>query len=193
MPEALQQPVYPHSEINVPLPTTLSPPISLLSISSSNSIPSVAPGVSQIPADSGNTDDELSSEKESQHLPLGSYSHGDIRTEGPLAASDAESVLWTTESVTTMLRSILDVRVKYENGAGGFKQGIWRAIKEKLEAAGYVRSAKQIQNKFTAIKKRWHERRSLLSISGFGINPNTKRIKASNECWEELKVSIIFI
>lgn len=191
--EALRQPVQPHSEVNVPLPTTLSPPLSVLSISSHYSSLSVAPGVSQIPADSGNADDELNSEIESQHLLSETYSHRDIRMEGSLEASGAESVLWTTESVTAMLQSILDVRVKYDNGAGGFKQGIWRSIKEKLEAAGCVRSAKQIQNKFAGIKKRWHERRSLLLISGFGINPNTKRIEASDECWEDLKVSIISI
>ena len=89
-----------------------------------------------------------------------------------------------------MLESILDLRARYDNGAGNFKQGIWRSIRERLEAAGYLRSAKQIQNKYAGLKRKWHDRETLLGLSGFGIDPSTKRISASNECWENLKVSI---
>ena len=107
-------------------------------------------------------------------------------------ARHGESMRWTAESVTTMLDAIQQLRVKYDNGAGGYRQGIWRFVKEKLEAAGYIRSTKQIQNKFAMMKKGWHERKTLLAISGFGIDPSTKQITASNECWENLKVSNSF-
>ena len=43
-----------------------------------------------------------------------------------------------------MLTNILAVRDKYDNGAGGFKNQIWRVVKEQLERQGYVRTVKQI-------------------------------------------------
>ena len=139
------------------------------------------PNVLRTPANSGNANNEPVGEDGSRQSFTEANDFGDVCRKGRSAAGDAESIRWTAESVTAMLEAIQHLRVKYDNGAGGYKQGIWRSIKERLEKAGHIRSAKQIQNKFAHLKKRWHERKTLLAISGFGIDPSTKRITASNE------------
>ena len=96
---------------------------------------------------------------------------------------------WTDEALVCMLESMQRRRDRYDNGTGGFKQAFYRVIEEDLRKAGYARTEKQVLNKYTQLKRRWHERQQLLEISGFGIDPSTKLIEASNECWENLKVS----
>ena len=59
---------------------------------------------------------------------------------GKSAAGDR----WTKESLAFMLETILRYRLKYDNGAGGFKQAIWPVIKAEMRKEGCGRSFKQI-------------------------------------------------
>ena len=88
-----------------------------------------------------------------------------------MPARHGESLPWTAESVTAMFEAIHQLRVKYDNGAGGYRQGIWWSVKENLEAAGYIRSTKQIQNKSAMMRKGLHQRKTVLATSGFRIDP----------------------
>ena len=99
----------------------------------------------------------------------------------------ADSALWTEESVEAMLWLIKDMKAQYEKPGSGYKARLWTETKKALEIKGYVRTTKQIQNKFGSIKNRWRDREWLLKQSGFGIDPDTKRVTAPSPCWEALR------
>ena len=99
-------------------------------------------------------------------------------------ADGSDSQLWTPKSLADMLDIILSLRGRYDNGGGSFKSQMWRVVKDRLEQQGHVRSVGQIKNKVFALKAKWQERAALLGKSGFGIDPRTKKVTASDECWE---------
>ena len=103
---------------------------------------------------------------------------------------DAATPLWIPKSIGDMLNIIIGLRGKYDIGGGGFKNQMWRVVKDQMEQKGHVRNVQQLKNKVGWLKTRWCERQKLLEKSGFGIDPTTKRVTASEDCWTQLgKVS----
>ena len=121
--------------------------------------------------------------------PESSFSHQpapESQTLPQHVTTDQNGPLWIGKSITDMLTIMLAFREKYDNGAGGFKNQMWRVVKDRLEQQGHVRTTKQVQNKFTSLKTQWMQRQELLNKSGFELDPETNRVTASVECWARL-------
>ena len=56
-----------------------------------------------------------------------------------------------------------------------------------MEGDGYVRTSKQLQNKYGDLKARWIEREELKDKSGFGVDPVTSRVTAPAGAWDAIK------
>ena len=106
--------------------------------------------------------------------------------------SRADAIPWSDEATRQLLILLNNFQDQYGNNGNGFKLSVWTQVSNLLKEKGYLRTAKQAQNKFTMIKARWKDREYLKNLSGFGIDPTTKRITAADQCWEDLKkVSIV--
>jgi len=64
-----------------------------------------------------------------------------------------------------------------------------KVIESVNNRCGVVVSEKNVRARLKTIKKEYIELRQLLSMSGFGLEPNTGRVTANALAWEEfLKV-----
>ena len=188
------KPVNPMVPLVTPSPATLSRPSIPSRVPSSDA---VGPTDLQSPPENSKTQEALSPTESSS----GSFiewspspppitqptptSTEPTQAAGSQSAIDNSGGVWCTASTTLFLTILLERRPQYDTGEGKFKSGIWSRVSRDLLDHGYSLVAKQCQNKYTTLKRRWEERTELLKQSGFGIDPDTKKVEVSDQVWEE--------
>ena len=73
----------------------------------------------------------------------------------------ADAIPWSDEATRQLLILLNDLQGQYGNNGNGFKLSVWTQVCNLLKEKGYLRTAKQAQNKFTMTKARWKDREYL--------------------------------
>ena len=89
--------------------------------------------------------------------------------------------------INALYHQVLTGHKRSDNGVISFQ--VSKVIESVNNGCGVMVSEKNVRARLKTIKKEYVELRQLLSMSGFGLEPNTGRVTADPLAWEEfLKV-----
>ncbi|KAF8173246.1 hypothetical protein K438DRAFT_1850779 [Mycena galopus ATCC 62051] len=84
---------------------------------------------------------------------------------------------WTVPMLAILIRILLDEKKL------GWTSESYTKVVVALKATGHARTAKQVKGCWTRLKGQYKIVKGMLSLSGFGWNPRSKCITATEEVW----------
>ncbi|KAJ7690432.1 Myb/SANT-like DNA-binding domain-containing protein [Mycena olivaceomarginata] len=90
---------------------------------------------------------------------------------------------WTAPTLAILIRILLDEKKLGRRAESGWTSESYTKVVVALKAAGYARTAKQVKGCWTRLKGQYKIMKGMLSLSGFGWNPRSKCITATEEVW----------
>ncbi|KAF8145611.1 Myb/SANT-like DNA-binding domain-containing protein [Mycena galopus ATCC 62051] len=90
---------------------------------------------------------------------------------------------WTVPMLAILIRILLDEKKLGRWAESGWTSESYTKVVVALTAAGHARTAKQVKGCWTRLKGQYKIVKGMLSLSGFGWNPRSKCITATEEVW----------
>ena len=85
--------------------------------------------------------------------------------------------------ISALYHQVLTSHKRSDNGVTSSQ--VSKVIESVNNGCGVVVSEKNVRARLKTIKKKYVELRQLLSMSSFGLEPNTRRVTADPLAWEE--------
>jgi hypothetical protein len=107
-----------------------------------------------------------------------------------------ERIQWTEDMQIVLLEGLLDEARRGKRAESGFKKEAYTTVIPKIQAAckqEVVIDTQKCRNKVSEYKSLYSTWLTLQSLSGWGIDPETRMIVAEEETWTTyIKVSYLY-